>query len=316
MINSTATQKLTDLLIHLDGAYAPNTLRAYKSDMLEFIEYCIQTNNSALPATPNTIGSFLTQAMGHEIKSSTIRRKVSSISAVHRLTSLEDPTKHPEVKIIQRKIFRQLGTRFDQAYPVTRVILDKMLSVCSKDLHGLRNRALLLVAYDSMRRRCELISLRIEDIEWLTEEGASILLRKSKTDQHGSGKCIHLSNETTSALENWLTAAQIKDGYLFRGIRAGGSITNSLCDSRVSRIYKSLANQAGLSKEAVEGISGHSMRVGGAQDLLSYGASLPQIMVKGGWAKTDTVMRYVERVSPARKLQNRSDLPKMLFLKN
>ena len=109
------------------------------------------------------------QTMGHGIKSSTIRRKVSSISAVHRLTSLEDPTKHSEVKIILRKIFRQLGTRFDQAYPVTRVVLDKMLSVCSNDHHGHRNRALLLVAYDSMCRRCELISLHIEDIEFLTE---------------------------------------------------------------------------------------------------------------------------------------------------
>jgi hypothetical protein len=37
------------------------------------------------------------------------------------------------------------------------------------------------------------------------------------------------------------------------------------------------------------------MRVGGAQDLLNSGASLPQIMVKGGWAKTDTVLRYGER---------------------
>jgi integrase len=266
--------------------------------MLEFIQYCVKANDSALPASPSTVGSFLMKTLGQSIKSSTIRRKVSSISAVHRLTSLEDPTKHPEVKIIQRKIFRQLGTRFDQAYPVTRLLLEKMLSVCSNDLHGLRNRALLLVAYDSMSRRCELISLRIDDIDWLSKEGASILLRKSKTDQHGSGKWIHLSNETRSALKGWLTAAQIKHGYLFRGIRAGGSITDGLRDSRVSRIYKSLAKQAGLSKEVVQGISGHSMRVGGAQDLLRSGASLPQIMVKGGWAKTDTVMRYVERVSP------------------
>ena len=36
------------------------------------------------------------------------------------------------------------------------------------------------------------------------------------------------------------------------------------------------------------------MRIGGAQDLLALGASLPQIIVKGGWTKTDTVMRYVE----------------------
>ena len=74
-------------------------------------------------------------------------------------------------------------------------------------------------------------------------------------------------------------------------------ITQSLCESRISRIYKKLARKAGLSEAIVDAISGHSMRVGGAQDLLHHGASLPQIMIKGGWAKTDTVMRYVERVN-------------------
>jgi len=37
------------------------------------------------------------------------------------------------------------------------------------------------------------------------------------------------------------------------------------------------------------------MRVGVAQDLLNVGASLPQILAKGGWAKTDKVIRYVEK---------------------
>jgi hypothetical protein len=69
-----------------------------------------------------------------------------------------------------------------------------------------------------------------------------------------------------------------------------------LCDSRIGRIYKTLAKRAQLSGKIVHSISGHSMRVGGAQDLLALGASLPQIMVKGGWVKPDTVMRYVERV--------------------
>jgi hypothetical protein len=40
------------------------------------------------------------------------------------------------------------------------------------------------------------------------------------------------------------------------------------------------------------------MRVGAAQDLLLQGASLPQIMVKGGWVKTDTVMCYIDKVRP------------------
>ena len=171
-----------------------------------------------------------------------------------------------------------------------------MLSACGDDLHGLRDRALLLVGYDSMRRRSDLISLRIEDIEWLTDNSASVLLRKSKTDQFGMGKWTLLTPETTHALQKWLSSAKINEGLIFRGVKSSGAITDSLCESRISRIYKSLARKAGLRETLVQSISGHSMRVGGAQDLLNFGASFPQIMVKGGWAKTDTVMRYVERV--------------------
>ncbi len=303
MINDTASQKLAQLLIHVDGAYAPNTLRAYKADMLEFIAYCEKNGGGALPAKPETVAQFLMQTVPQGVKSSTIRRKVSSISAIHRLSALGDPTKHSEVRIIQRKIYRQLGTRFDQAYPITKALLTRLLAACEGNLQGLRDRALLLVAYDSMRRRTELISLRAEDIEWIPDNGASVLLRKSKTDQQGCGKWIHLTSESTQALHQWLSAAKISEGLIFRGVRPSGAITDGLCDSRISRIYKARARKAGLSEIVVKSISGHSMRVGGAQDLLNIGASLPQIMVKGGWAKTDTVIRYVERARSATSLQ-------------
>jgi site-specific recombinase XerD len=301
-MNDTSRISLEKLLRHLDGAYAANTLRAYKADMLEFINYCERTGEFALPAMPKTVAEFLMQTVSQGIKSSTIRRKISSISAIHRLSSLDDPTKHSEVRITQRKIYRQLGTRFDQAYPITKTLLIRLLATCSNDLHGLRDRALLLVAYDSMRRRSELTSLRVEDIEWLAGDGATILLRKSKTDQHRSGKWIHLSTETAYALHEWLSTTKINEGLIFRGVRSSGAITDGLCESRISRIYKALAKKAGLSEKLVQSISGHSMRVGAAQDLLNVGASLPQIMVKGGWAKTDTVMRYVERVRTANQV--------------
>ena len=293
-----ALTQLLNLLVKLQGAYANNTLRAYRADMQEFINYCQSTGHDALPALPLTVASFLEQCSMQGIKSSTVRRKASSISAIHRLSYLADPTKHPEVKIKLRKISRQLGTRFDQAFPVTRTILDKMLAMCEQNLRGLRNKALLLLAYESMCRRSELVSLRVDEMECLSEGCISILLRKSKTDQHGSGKWIHLSTDAGTAVIEWLDAAQIKDGLILRGILPNGKISDNLCDSRVSRIYKSLARSAGFSEKIVQFISGHSMRVGGAQDLLILGASLPQIMVKGGWAKTDTVMRYVERIRP------------------
>jgi integrase len=293
--------QLTKLLDKLDGAYAPNTLRAYRADMQEFIRFCANKPFEALPAQPETVATFLLDTLNQGIKFSTVKRKVSSISAVHRLLSLPDPTKHPEVRITQRKIYRQLGTRFGQAYPVTRTMLEKMLSVCGPDLHGLRDRALLLTAYESMRRRSELVALRIEDIEWGADKSAFILLRRSKTDQVGQGKWIQLSASAGQALEAWLAAANLEFGYIFRGVAPNGTVTSFLCDSRISRIYKALARKANLPESIVGQISGHSMRVGASHDLLKLGASLPEIMVRGGWSKTDTVMRYIERARPSQE---------------
>ena len=73
------------------------------------------------------------------------------------------------------------------------------------------------------------------------------------------------------------------------------AITESLYEIRISLIYKTLARKAGV-EEKIQRISCYSMRDGGAHDLLKVGAILSQIMVKGGWAKTDTVMRYVEQI--------------------
>ncbi len=91
----------------------------------------------------------------------------------------------------------------------------------------------------------------------------------------------HLNN-TTHALHQLLSAAKIYEGLIFIGVRSSGAITDSLRESRVTRIYKNLARKAGVDESVVQSISGHSMRVGGAQDLLSVGTSLPQIMVKAG----------------------------------
>ncbi len=294
-----AFERLNKLLAHIDGAYSPNTIRAYKADMGEFIRYCNENSVCALPAAPIDISKFLLGTMAQGIKSATIRRKVASISAVLRLSNFNDPTKHPEVKLCIRKINRKLGNRFDQAFPITRALLDQLLSVCGTDIRGLRDRALLLLAYDSMRRRAELVSLRIEDMQMGEKGRCSILLRKSKTDQVGSGHWIHLTEETTAAITCWLHSSAIKDGYLLRGVYAGNNVCAELGAGQVSRILKSLAQKANLESGVVNAISGHSMRVGAAQDLLVQGASLPQIMVKGGWVKTDTVMRYIDKVRPS-----------------
>lgn len=70
-----------------------------------------------------------------------------------------------------------------------------MLEVCSDDLHGLHDRALLLLAYDPIKRRSELLTLRVAGMKSAPQGSLTVLLRKSKTDQHFIGRFIYLSKQ-------------------------------------------------------------------------------------------------------------------------
>jgi integrase len=160
--------------------------------------------------------------------------------------------------------------------------------------------ALLLIAYDTLCRRSELVSLQIQDIKSVEKDGAehtTILLHRSKTDQEAAGRWLHLSERGQVALKQWLEVVKEREGPLFRGVTNNHKITGKLCPGQVNRIYKKIARNAQLDENLIERISGHSYRVGAAQDLVSAGVSLPIIMSKGRWSKTDTVMRYVEHIS-------------------
>ena len=295
-----ASEILAKTIEKIDGAYAPATIRAYKANFEQFIHFCEDGFISPLPAEPQDVARYISKLTGSGLKSSSIRISIAAISSIHKLNSLEDPTQHPSVKIESRRMHRTLGRYSQQAFGITAPILEKMLCATSNNIRGIRNRALLLLAYDSMCRRSELVSLRITDIKRDELENCTqmkVRLRKSKTDQELQGRWIFLTQRSADALSLWLSQAKLKDGFLFRGINNAIDITQELKSSQINRIYKRLAKDANLPKEIIDHISGHSMRVGAAQDLLRSGASMPMIMNKGRWSKTDTVMRYLENTS-------------------
>jgi site-specific recombinase XerD len=281
---------MEDILAHINDAYAPNTIRAYRADFSEWISFFTKKGACPLPADPFVVSEFLLDlAEAGNNRASTIRRKCASISAIHRYGYFEDPTKHPEVKIAIRKINRKLGTRLKQAKPINRHMLNKMLGVCGDDLRGTRNRMILLLAYTTLRRRSELTSLRVEDLTLCGGGESLILLRQSKTDQTREGVLLALDIKTTKGVKAWIELAGMGDGYLLRGI-TGNRLNLAMDPGQISRVFKSLAVKADLDSKQ---ISGHSTRIGAAQDLLDGGASIGQIMAKVGWSKVDTVMRYV-----------------------
>jgi site-specific recombinase XerD len=296
---NSATKLLQETIAKIDGAYAPSTIRAYKVDFQDLIKFCSERNAQALPAQPQLVAEYIQKLTSSGRSSAGIRRAIAGIATIHKLNRLTDPTKDPDVILEMRRMHRKLGRVSHQAQAVTSAILDKLLDATEGDIRGARDRALLLTAYDTMCRRSELTALQVEDVESTLVGGVervTILIRRSKTDQESTGRRLHVSEKTKKALEEWMGRLDMKHGQLFRGVNRAQKITPTPGSSQINRIYKRIAKKAGLSHNLTHGISGHSMRVGHAQDLVNSGASMPIIMSKGRWSKTDTVMRYVEHL--------------------
>ena len=299
-----ASSLVIQTLERIEGAYAPATIRAFKADFNTFITYCMEHDTNPLPANPSVVSHYIDHLSNRTFTSAYIRRIIVSISSVHKLNRFEDPTKDCDVRLAIRKMHRKLGRSSKQVAGITRKILEKMTDATENDLRGIRDRALLLVAYDTLCRRSELVDLLAEDIRREPTEKAesvrlSIKLRKSKTDQNSLGRWLHLTEQASRALDQWLVASGNQLGPIFRGINRGNEIAEKLGSGQIARIYKRMAVKANLDCDTIKNISGHSMRVGAAQDLLREGASLPVIMNRGRWSKTDTVMRYVEQMAPS-----------------
>ena len=296
-----ANQLLQETIIKIEGAYAPSTIRAYRADFRDFIHFCHERNGNALPTEPHLVVQYICKLTASGRSSASIRRALCGLSAIHKLNRFDDPTKDPDVALEMRRMHRKLGRSSSQAGSINADTLDKLLLATDDSIRGIRDRALLLVAYDTLCRRSELVSLQVKDVKSNIKNGvetSSILLRKSKTDQDSTGKWLHLSQRAHLALIEWMKELPKEQEILFCGLNRSLDISDQIGAGQINRIYKKIARNAGLSELEVEGISGHSMRVGAAQDLLNSGASMPIIMQRGRWSKTDTVMRYVENGNP------------------
>lgn len=288
--------KLYTIFKKLEGAYANSTIRAYQKNITTYTDFCTVYDYPVLTTSTEAIVHFINHLVEQELSAFYIRRHLTAIAHIHRMTKREDPTQDPDVKIALRRAFRQRGRYQRQAYPIGGAVLGKILQALPNNLYGCRDRLMILIAYENLLRRSEIISLRIEDLTPLDHPQyyAKILLRQSKTDPFKEGRWLYLSDKTYQAARNWLQESKLTTGYLFRGLRKGLHLTPQLHGGQVNKILKKRAQQAGLDVETIKKISGHSIRVGAAQDLCLAGKTLPQIMAKGRWVKTDTLMRYVE----------------------
>lgn len=289
----------------LKGAYADSTLRAYRADILSFVNWCEQRGHRPLPAKERVLSSYV-ENEAKRCSGATIKRRLAAIGKIHQLLKLKNPVAAEEVKLALRRSLRKKSARPRQALGMTRELRDQLIAACDNSLAGKRNRAILAVGYDTLARRSEIVCLCVEDIS-RTPSGAKFIIRRAKNDQFGLGRIAHISRFSLNLLDEWLNAARIKKGPLFRSIKAGLVASSSLHPHSIGVIIKRTATNAGLSSTEIDQLSGHSMRVGAAQDMVVNGLDLLPIMAAGGWKTINVVARYTENadLSPLlRRFQN------------
>jgi site-specific recombinase XerD len=280
----------------LEGAYAPNTLRSYRADFEIFEAWCAEAGKPPLPASPRTVAAFITDQQNH-VGATTLRRRQAAIRKIHRLLRLPNPADGEDVMIAIRRAKRAKGRRPQQALGLTDALRNRLIEAAPNTLTGLRNIALISVGYDTLCRRAELSALRLEDTQALADGSRSILVRRAKNDPFADGRLGLLSPTTLAHVNRWLAAAGIGSGWIFRRVQADGTVGDAPLDpASINRILKTMAADAALDATQIARLSGHSMRVGAAQDMMTSGLGILAIMQAGGWKSLSVVSRYVEHV--------------------
>ncbi len=83
-----------ETLKNLKNSKAANTLRAYKADFKDFSAFCAKNGLSSMPTEPKILALYLTH-LSTTSKFSTLKRRVASISVIHKLKGHYLDTKHP-----------------------------------------------------------------------------------------------------------------------------------------------------------------------------------------------------------------------------
>ena len=272
---------------------AASTRKAYGTDFRLFEAWCATRSVAALLAAPETVAAYLAANAGTS-KASTLGRRIAAIRYAHKLAAHPLPTDAEGVKATMRGIRRTHGSARVRKAPALAGKVIGMVATAPDKLAGLRDRALLLIGFGGALRRSELVALDVADIQE-TETGLLVTIRGSKTDQEREGATIAIARGDVAcpakALREWLEAAGIESGPIFRPIDKAGTVRASrLTDRSVANIVKAYAGRAGFDAST---FSGHSLRAGFLTSAAGKGASIFKMMDVSRHKSVDTLRGYV-----------------------
>lgn len=266
-----------------------NTRRAYRSDLRHFVNW-----GGSIPSTDVMIADYLA-AYADRLSVATLSRRVASIAKAHTSKGLISPTVSDLIKTTLRGIKRTHGQPQRVSAPLLTEDLLRIMNMLGDGPKDMRDRALLLVGFAGGFRRSELVALDVRDVRHV-RQGMIINIRRSKTDQAGSGREIGIPHARgrfcpVASLKAWLQLAGIESGPIFRPINRHGQIDLvRLSPEAVATVVKERVTEIGLDPADY---SGHSLRAGLATSAAMAGVSTLDIRKQTGHTSDAMLARYV-----------------------
>jgi len=295
-------------------ARGDGTRRVYRSAWRGFEAWCRSLGREPLDGDPQLLAMYTTRRADQGVSVSTLRVDLAAIRTAHLLAGVPLDLHDPRLVLVVEGITRRRGTRpGKQAAPAVPDVLRLLLAACAPadTALGARDRAMLLLGFGAALRRSELVALQLGDVEPVPGRGLRLLVRRSKTDQHGQGQQVAIWANPgeplfcpAAALDAWLghrVTARDLDALPSEGAReerplfcavtkAGRPTGTALSDKAVARLVKGTAGRAGLDPGRY---SGHSLRAGLATAAGDAGASLPDLMRQTRHKSTEVALGYL-----------------------
>ena len=270
------------------ASHNASTRRNYHAAWRRFQAWADREGLGTMPAAPETVAAYLAERAANGLSPASLRMDRAAIRYHHTEAGHTNPADNEGVRRVLPGLTRQAaceGRTPRQAAALTEEGLAAIRAIAHLRRTGPRGRterastarlrgqvdiALVSVMRDAMLRRSEAVALTWADVEFRSDGSARATVRRSKSDQDGTGATLYVGRAAAVELQAIHRPDASPKARVF-GFRSGRAVSN-----RIARAAKA----AGL----IGGFSGHSPRIGMARDLVASGAGIAALQVAGRWA--------------------------------
>ena len=260
--------------------YSPNTIKAYKTDILEFYEF-LKNNYPKLgpeKCTKHVIRDYFSFLQNSKLRRSSVIRKIEAVRSFFKYLALEN--------LIEINPFLSLSTPKRESRIPVFLSEDEVRKLFDMPEINLRDRAMLELLYSCGLRISELVGLNASDVDFIS--GLVRVWGKGNRE-----RVVPAGDTSLIALKRYQKAGQNKYSAGTRAQEASRGLFLNKSGSRISQrgARKAISRWfklAGFTKK----VSPHTLRHSFATHLLDRGADLRSVQEMLGHRSLATTQIY------------------------